>query len=82
MYFILSYLKITIYVSVVADFKAVNFQFITKLCSKIQTLDLAQNPQLRLHLLCASNGKYSPFRRMPQGVKVREIAFKKVCLFP
>ena len=35
-------LHTTVYVSVVRDFKALNFQFITKLCSKVLTLNLAQ----------------------------------------
>ena len=34
-----SRLMSTIYVSVVADLKALTFQLITKLCSKIQTLN-------------------------------------------
>jgi len=51
-------LLLTTCVSVVADFKALTFQFITKLCTKILTLNLAQNPQLRLHFVCALNGKY------------------------
>jgi len=52
---------VTTCVCVVADLKALTFQFNTKLCTKIQTLNLAQNPQLRLHFVCASNGKYSSF---------------------
>ncbi len=43
--------SLTVSVSVVADFKALTFPFITKLCTKIQTLNLAQNPQLRLHFV-------------------------------
>jgi len=50
---------LTVYVSVVADFKALTIQFNTKLCSNIQTLNLAQNPQLRLHFVSLSYF-YSP----------------------
>ena len=41
----------TVCVRIVADLKAQTFQFITKLCSKIQTLYLAQNLQLFLQFV-------------------------------
>jgi len=41
---------LTICVSVVADFNALTFQFITKLYTKIQALNLALKPLLFLYI--------------------------------
>ena len=53
-FFFVPRLLLTTCVSVVADFKVLTFQFINKLCTKILTLNLSQNPQLRLHFVVRS----------------------------
>ena len=44
----------TVCISVVVDLEGLNFQCSTKLFSKVQSLNLAQNPQLRLYFVVRS----------------------------
>ncbi len=54
----------TVSIRIVADFKALTFQFITKLCIKIPSLNLALKPLLFLYIVSVSLLIFSRLSRL------------------